>query len=476
MTNETIGDHAVVLGASMAGLLTARVLADAYATVTVIERDELPLHLEHRRGVPQGLHLHALHAKGRELLDELFPGFTEQVVRAGAEIGDTLADGRWQLSGQRLRRVEAGLPALAASRPFLEGQVRHRVRALPAVRFIEGCDVLDVITDDERRRVTGVRLAHRTGDGTERTMPADLVVDATGRGSRTPLWLEQLGYPRPEADQVGIGIGYSSRWYRLRPGALGADKAILTAATPANPRTIYLCAMEGGQHMVTLGGMLGDYPPVDPAGFAEFAASGCFPDVAEALAGAEPVSDPVPFRFPASVRYRYERLRRFPGGLLVIGDAVCSFNPIYGQGMTVAAMEAVALRDLLRSGRVPAARRYFRRIAKVIDIPWDIAVGADLAYPGVPGRRTAKVRLVNAYLPRLHAAAATDGSLARAFLRVMSMVDRPETLLRPDRVLRVLWAHVSRRAPAPATGPVRAPGGEHAVHPPVDSVGQQPDA
>jgi 2-polyprenyl-6-methoxyphenol hydroxylase-like FAD-dependent oxidoreductase len=163
------------------------------------------------------------------------------------------------------------------------------------------------------------------------------------------------------------------------------------------------------------------------------------------------VGEPAFFRFPASVRHRYERLRRFPAGLLVIGDAVCSFNPIYGQGMTVAAMEAVTLRDMLRTGSPPGPAQYFRRIAKVIDTPWGITVGADLAFPDVPGRRTATVRMVNAYLPALHAAASTDSSLARAMVRVIGMVDPPEGLLRPDRLLRVLWAHL-RGIPAPASG------------------------
>ncbi len=462
MKTTTIGDHAVVLGGSMAGLLTARVLMDAYDRVTVVERDILPHEVAHRRGVPQGRHVHALHARGRELLDELFPGFTEQVVQAGAAIGDTLGDVRIHVSGQRLRQVHIGLPALGASRPLLESHVRQRVRALPSVRFVEGSDVVGLVTDGDQRRVTGVRVAHRDDGGTEQTMSADLVVDATGRGSRTPVWLEQFGYPRPAADRVEIGLGYSSRRYRLRPGALGDDLAILTAPTPGNPRAGGVAPLEGGLHIVTLGGILGDHPPLDPAGFDAFAASVCFPDVAEALVGATPVDEAVPFRFPASVRYRYERLRRFPAGLLVIGDAVCSFNPIYGQGMTVAAMEAVTLRDMLRNGCPPAPHQYFRRIAKMIDTPWEIVVGADLAFPDVPGRRTAKTRMVNAYLPRLHAAASTDSSLARAFIRVVGMVDRPEGLLRPDRALRVLWAHL-RGAPAPASGP--------SARSPVESTG-----
>jgi 2-polyprenyl-6-methoxyphenol hydroxylase-like FAD-dependent oxidoreductase len=453
MKTATVGDHAVVLGASMAGLLAARVLTAAYHRVTVIERDILPHDLVGRRGVPQGRHLHALHARGRELLDELFPDFTEQLVQAGAVTADSLGDARIHVSGQLLRQADIGLPALSASRPFIEGHVRQRVRALPAVRFIEGCDVLGLVTGDEQRRVTGVRLGYRDDRGPQHTVPADLVVDATGRGSRTPVWLEQFGYPRPAIDRVEIGLGYASRRYRLRPGALGNDAAILTGPTPINPRAGAISPVEGGQHMVTLAGILGDHPPLDPAGFDAFAASICYPDLAEALAGAIPVDDPVGFRFPVSVRHRYERLRRFPVGLLVIGDAVCSFNPIYGQGMTVAAMQAVTLRELLRDGSLPAAHKYFRRIAKMIDTPWDINVGADLAFPGVPGRRSTKVRMVNAYLPRLHAAASTDSSLGRAFMRVVGLLARPEGLVRPDRALRVLWAHL-RGTPAPAGEPV----------------------
>lgn len=168
----------------MAGLLTARVLTDAYDRVTVVERDILPHDVAHRQGVPQGRHVHALHARGRELLDELFPGFTEQVVQAGAAIGDTLGDVRIHVSGQRLRQVHIGLPALGASRPLSESHVRQRVRALPSVRFVEACDVVGLVTDSDQRRVTGVRVAHRDDGGTEQTMSADLVVDATGRGSR----------------------------------------------------------------------------------------------------------------------------------------------------------------------------------------------------------------------------------------------------------------------------------------------------
>lgn len=461
VVRKQTGDHAVVLGASMAGLLAARVLTEAYRKVTVIDRDLMPEIGVHRRGVPQARHIHVLHPRGRDVLDELFPGFTNHIVEAGAELGD-VGNVRVMLSGHRLRQADIGLPVLFASRPFLEGQVRARVRALPGVTVMERTDIVGLTTTADRRRVTGAqcRRSQRSDvgvlslpsevaegvDGEPELIAADLVVDATGRGSRTPIWLQEWGYQRPTLDRVDIGLGYATRTYQLRPGALGTDKAIVTGATPNHPRSGVLAALEGGRHMVTLGGILGDHPPTDPAGFDAFTAGLQFSDIADAMIGAQPLDDPVAFRFPASVRHRYERLRQFPDGLLVIGDAVCSFNPVYGQGMPVAANEALTLRRLLACGTDPAPSQYFRAIAKTVDTPWDIAVGADLAFPGVPGTRTAKVRLVNAYIPRLHAAAAHDVALGAAFARVVGLLDRPAALLRPDRVLRVWWGN--RRHPS----------------------------
>jgi flavin-dependent dehydrogenase len=196
--------------------------------------------------------------------------------------------------------------------------------------------------------------------------------------------------------------------------------------------------LEGGRWLVTLGGILGDHPPLDPDGFLDFARSLRFPDIYETVRDAEPLDDPVSFRFPASVRHRYERLDRFPGGLLVVGDAVSSFNPVYGQGMSVAALEALALRRHLERGIAPRPRRFLRDLARVVDVPWDMAAGGDLVFPGVQGRRTLKVRLVSGYLARLHAAAAHDASLAGAFVRVAGLIARPESLLRPDVAVRVL--------------------------------------
>jgi 2-polyprenyl-6-methoxyphenol hydroxylase-like FAD-dependent oxidoreductase len=451
---DTNSNQAVVLGASMAGLLAARVLSERFERVVIIERDTLPPAGEHRRGVPHGRHLHGLHPRGREILEELFPGFTASLAASGAVRGDVLGEVRWQLSGHQLRQATIGLPGLLASRPFLEGHIRAMVQQLPGVRFLEDCSACGLTTAQDKQTVIGVQV-RGPGGGSPAQVAGSLVVDATGRGSRTPVWLAELGYQPPEQERVEIGLGYATRTYRLRPGAMGGDQLILTAGTPANPRAGILAAIEGGRHILTIAGICGDYPPTDPQGFDDFAAGLPSADIAAAIAGAEPLDDPVPFRFPASVRHQYEQLAGFPAGLLVIGDAVCSFNPVYGQGMTVAAAEAMILRRLLGRRAVPDARRYFRAIAAAIDVAWDIAVGADLAFPQVPGKRSAKVRLVNAYMPRLHAAAAHDKTLAAALIRVIGLKDRPEGLLRPDRVLRVLGGNLANRK-----RPAAAPGGQ----------------
>jgi 2-polyprenyl-6-methoxyphenol hydroxylase-like FAD-dependent oxidoreductase len=448
-----VGDRAVVLGASMAGLLAARVLADAYGQVTVVDRDPLPEASAQRRGVPQGRHTHALLARGQQALEELFRGLTAELIAHGASSGDLLGDARWYLNGHLLRQQRTGLVGLGVSRPLLEGRVRARVRALPNVDFLDGCDIVGLAATPDGRRVTAARVL-RQADAAEQVLDADLVVDATGRGSRSPAWLEALGYPRPERDEVRVRLGYATRTYRLPATVLGGDIALLDAPTPQNPRGGALMALEDGHWIVTLAGILGDHPPTDPDGFLDFARSLRFPDIYDAIRDAEPLEDPVGFRFPASVRRRYERLGRFPDGFLVVGDAVCSFNPIYGQGMSVAALQALVLRRHLRRG-APEPRRLLREMARALDVPWEIAAGGDLAFPGVQGHRTAKTRLAIAYLARLHAAAADDGRLAVAFVRVAGLVAPPRSLLRPGVALRALRG--GRRPAARANDAARAP-------------------
>jgi 2-polyprenyl-6-methoxyphenol hydroxylase-like FAD-dependent oxidoreductase len=449
-----LGERAVVVGAGMAGLLAARVLTESFDRVTLVERDALRPDPGPRRGVPQSRHPHVLLARGREVLEELFPGLTDELVRYGALAGDLQADGRWYNDGHLLRQHPSGMQALGMTRPLLEDRVRARVVALPTVDLLSPVSVCELMATDGR--ACGIRVYRggaAAGVPPGDVLRADLVVDATGRGSHTPAWLESEGFDRPAESTVGVDIRYTTWVLPRRSGDLGGDLGLLIGATVAAPRFGAAIPVEGDRWTVMAGGYRGEVAPPDPAGFRSFAARLAAPDLADLVADRDPVGGPSSYHFVSSSRRHYERLTRFPAGLLVTGDALSSFNPVYGQGMTVAALEALVLREVLDEGPRDLARRFFRRVARLIDSPWDIAAGSDLRLPLVPGPRPLRVRLVNAHVARVQAAASVDPVVGRAFLRVANLVDPPGSLLRPTLVARVLAA--SRRA-APVRAPVAA--------------------
>jgi hypothetical protein len=282
-----IGDHAVVLGASLAGLFAARVLADGYGRVTVVERDPLPETAENRKGVPQGRHAHLLLPRGRQILDGLFPGLLDDLAAGGAPVIRDLGEIRFSPGGHRLRLQ--GHPPWAttcqASRPYLEGQVRARVLALPTVEVVDRCEVVGLVTTVARDRVTGVRVV-RGANGVEEALGADLVLDATGRGGRATAWLATIGYDLPPQEQLPVHVKYATRHLRLRPGALGGEKFVAIGAEPDRPTGLVLVAEEQDRWVLTLIGYDPNHPPADPEAFLAFAENVAPPDVFDAVCDA----------------------------------------------------------------------------------------------------------------------------------------------------------------------------------------------
>lgn len=431
-----LGEHAIVIGAGMSGLLAARALSDFYTAVTVLERDAFPPADTPRKGVPQGRHIHGLLARGRAVLEEFFPGYSNEVVtQCGGLLGDIANDVTWIGRNVTLARGKSDLIGLAASRPVLEGHLRRRLLALSNVRAIENCAVQGLASDLARKSVTGVRA--RVDGKPEETVNADLVVDATGRGSSSAAWLEELGYQPPANEKVDIGIGYTSRKYRRRSTDLGGKLGIVIAGSAPNWRNGVILAQENDSWTVSVAGFLGDDAPDNDQGFLAYLATLPTMEIHDVVAKAEPLADYNRYRYVSNLRRRYEKLACFPENYLVFGDAICSFNPIYGQGMTVAAQEALTLQQCLRAGSNDLARRFFKAAAKIVDIAWDIAVGNDLRHPQVKGARPPMLRFINWYIDKLHHAATRDSTLATAFLKVVNLTISPPSLLSPAIAWRV---------------------------------------
>lgn len=427
------GGRAVVLGAGIAGLLAARVLADEFEEVTIVERDPLPDEPVARRGVPQARHVHVMLEAGRATLEDLFPGYRADFRSAGGLELDGARDVDFYAEGDFLAPGPTPMPHYAATRPLYEQVVRRRVAGLDAVDLRPECQFFDYLVDGTA--VAGVAFTNEAG-ATE-TLDATLVVDATGRTSRTPAWLERHGYAAPSADEVRIDLAYSTVLLRRPPDD---RRALVMTPAPAHPRAAGVLPVEGDRWIVTVAGVHGDHPPTDPDGVVDFAASLPIPDVRRLLDDHEWASDDVAhYPFPSNLRSRYEDLDRFPEGLVVVGDGIASFNPLYGQGMSVAALEALLLhRALATDGLADLAARFFERSKAVVDAAWTMAVGADFRFPRTTGPKPLGTDLVNRYVSRLNRKAHADGTLRDAFMRVMMLEQPPTSLFRPGIAWRVL--------------------------------------
>jgi 2-polyprenyl-6-methoxyphenol hydroxylase-like FAD-dependent oxidoreductase len=458
--------HAVVIGAGMGGLLMAHVLSRHVDHVTVIERDTLPTAAAPRPGVPQGRHVHALQPGGLAAIEHLLPGFEDELVTRGAVPVVVPRDLLWMSRAGWMRPQDgAGHVILSASRDLIEWVTRDLVLARSPIALRTGTEVADLAIRDGR--VVGVDVRPRgaaPGEPSERLV-ADLVVDASGRRSKAPDWLEAAGYDRPEEELIDADLAYASRTYWRGPDDLAGWRAmLLQPRAPGCTRMAVMFPIEGDRWMVTVAGANGDVPPTDDEGFLAFAGGLRSPALVDVLDRLEPASPIVAFRRTSNRRRRFEALRRCPDGFLVVGDAACAFNPVYGQGMSVAAMTAEEIDRELRAHRARtfgalagASAELQRRVARINAGAWMVATGEDLRFPGtVGGRVTAADRVMRRYLDRVVLAAATDPVANAAFADVVTMTAPPTSLMQPRLALRVLWRRSLQPSPAPPE-PLRRP-------------------
>jgi 2-polyprenyl-6-methoxyphenol hydroxylase-like FAD-dependent oxidoreductase len=459
--------HAIVVGGSMAGLLAARVLADHFEQVTLIERDALTDTAQPRKGVPQGQQLHVLLPRGLGIVDRLFPGYGQQLKAAGAVSVRVPAESLVLTPAGWLDRRATGWSVLSASRPLFEWAVRRRLREVPGVTIMDRHDMTSLRTSRDGRQVIGATL--RSFDDAASAplqLDADLVVDATGRGSRAPAWLAECGYPTPPKTHVDPHAAYASRIYRI-PDGFSADWQLVMLASrpPSIPRIGYLFPIEDGQWMATMIGAAGQHPPTDEDGFAAFVRSLRHPVIADALTAAEPVSQIRGHRGTANRLWHYERMRHWPERFVVLGDAVCAFNPIYGQGMSTAAVAAETLDACLRAHQQRhftgdlngLAQRFQRRLARRNADPWMLSTGEDLRYPTTTGARaTAVTRLQHRYLDRVVAAAIGDPGIADTYTRVLGLLARPTALFAPRVIAAAARARSTDDAGPPPPSPASA--------------------
>jgi 2-polyprenyl-6-methoxyphenol hydroxylase-like FAD-dependent oxidoreductase len=449
--------EAVVVGGSIAGLLAARILADRYDIVTIVDTDVLPSQPTARKGVPQSVQPHVLFTKGYRILESLFPGIGTDLNAAGAIPIDWPREFQYFARGGWSNNATAPseIVSVTCSRPLIEWTIRRRLKEFSNVRFIEAHRVTGLIANSNQ--ITGVRLQPLNGDGIPE-LPASLVVDASGRRSNAPQWLEKLGFTPPPETVINPFLGYATRRYQEPPGFEADWKVMLISHEPPHGKRLgYLARIEDGQWIATLGGYGRDFPPLDNDGFLAFAKTLPSPKFYEAIspegiaggiALAEPVSPIYAHRATANRLRHYEKIK-LPQGFVALGDAVCALCPVYGQGMTVSALSALVLQDWLNQSKRPSnsARnkrllpsRFQKNLAKSNSLHWAMATGQDSRFLTTAGRSEPGwlAGVMQWYTDRLLLAANQDTSLQTLFIEIAHLLKSPLALYHPKIVWRVL--------------------------------------
>ena len=434
MSTDTVKhNHVVVVGAGIAGLLAAAALSDVVGKVTIIEKDALPKTPEVRKGVPQGAHVHTLLGYAVKAMDKLIPGLMTDVYAAGAVKIRRNHDIWFHDAVGPTPIRDVGILTPSVTRPLLEHVTRQKVLALPNVHLRDATQMLDLEVD-ERSDIVGVRAET---DGTSELILTDLVVECSGRGSKLTAWLSANGYGEVPAQRIKILMGYTSGFFRLPDDIATSSKACLMLAVPPGNRAAYLTPVDGNLWLATMYGRGRDTAPRDVDGFITWAKDLPHPVVHEILSQAELVSDLKTYKIPFGVWNRYDQMPRFPNGLLPMGEALASFNPMYGQGMSLAAGQALSLRDAISNGLDGnLAMRYFEGCNTLNGVGWSVMETRDFAYDCTSGERPPDLEDRWRAAKAIRRLAEVDPEVHALSVRVTHLLESPSVLTDPDIVAR----------------------------------------
>lgn len=435
--------HAVVAGASMAGLLAARALADHFEQVTLVEKDVVGREPTPRKGVPQGRHVHLLLAGGLLVLDRLFPRLGQELIDSGAVVIEGGRNIAWNHCGHWRVSDDAELVMLSMTRPLLESAVAKRLCSCTNIQLREATRVVGLVGNPSNG-ISGVYVAPTNESKQREQIIADLIIDGTGRGSATPTWLEELGFERPTTEEIPARVTYATATFR-RPEGWSNWRALVIGGAPAR-RGGSMLPVERDRWLVSLAGYFDEHMPKDHPEFFAFARSLPVPDLYNAVMPQQPVSEVVRHGFPGSRRQRYDRLKRVPERLIVLGDALCCFNPVYGQGITVSALEAEQLGAAMTAEKALGdlgrgfSARWFARTRSIVDSAWEGICIEDARFPELSSGRTLHLKASQWYVSRLHRASYRDPRVTDQFYRVLSFIDPPSSLFNPRVALSALFA------------------------------------
>jgi 2-polyprenyl-6-methoxyphenol hydroxylase-like FAD-dependent oxidoreductase len=448
--------HAIIIGGSLAGLLASRVLAKHFDRVSIVEQDFLPEKPAPRPGIPQSRHLHLFLNRGKIILEEFFPGLEKELVAAGAPSLDPRSIGWFSPAGWASQFTPDLNDFIMFSRDLLDWQIRRRLAENTNVHFLEGGTVMGLLTNASRAEVTGVsvrfRDRHNQVNIHTENLNADLVVDASGKVSKTPQWLKSLGYQPPQETAINAFVGYASRIYKCSGKLSDTAPVFVSLGPPLRTRGGAIFPIEGNRWLVSLNGGDRDYPPADEAGFLEFVRTLPTPTIYDAIKDAEAITPIYSYRGTENRLRHYERLPRYPENLIIIGHAVCTFNPIYGHGMTVAALDAQMLDQCLQKQRERYSegnlkgfsRQFQQKLAKLHTIPWTFAISQDSRYPGSEGAKlNLATRLTIDYMNLVLKVLVSDPKVCQAFVEVVHMIESPAVLFHPSIAVKAIGQLVS---------------------------------